>query len=309
MRSPSKPLVVIGSANMDLVTRVTTFPQAGETLPGSALEQHPGGKGANQAVAAARAGAQVSFIGNIGHGAFGDALVSGLVKEGIALSHLRRSRKLPAGTALILLNQAGENQIVVTRSSNDLVSAAQVRQATSLIQQAAILLVQLEVPLAAVNAAITIAHKAKVPVLLNPAPVTGPLPKNLLKQVTWLTPNEHELGLLTGAAVQTEKQVELGAQKLLQAGVPNVVVTCGARGACWVSAAGSHWFPARKVKVVDTVGAGDCFSGVLAARILAGDVTAQTIRTAITAASLAVTKAGAQSAMPRLSTIRKALRV
>lgn len=307
MSSTRKPLVVLGSANMDLVTRMDAFPQPGETRPGSALEQHPGGKGANQAVAAARAGAKVSFIGNIGHGAFGDALVSGLEKGSIDLTHLRRSKKLPAGTALILLNAAGENQIVVTRSSNELVNAAQVRQAKALIQQAGMLQVQLEVPLAAVTAAIAIAHKAKVPVLLNPAPITGPLPKSLLKQVTWLTPNEHELSVLTGVTARTEKQVELGAQKLLRAGIPNVVVTCGARGACWVSAAGAHWFPARKVKAVDTLGAGDCFSGVLAARLGQGDEPAQAIRTAIAAASLAVTKTGAQSAMPRMAAIRKVL--
>lgn len=308
MRSPSKPLVVIGSANMDLVTRVAVFPQAGETLPGSALELHPGGKGANQAVAAVRAGAKVSFIGNIGHGAFGDILVSGLVKEGIALSYLRRISKLPAGTALILLNQAGENQIVVTRSSNDLVNVAQVRSAKPLLQKAGMLLLQLEIPLRAVTAAISVACAAKVPVMLNPAPVTRPLPVRLLKQVAWLTPNEHELAVLTGQPASSPQQVDQGAQKLRSLDVVNVVVTCGARGACWVSAAGIRWFPARKVKVVDTVGAGDCFSGVLAARILAGDETAQAIRTAITAASLAVTKTGAQSAMPRLATIRKALR-
>ncbi len=295
MNHTHKPLVVLGSANMDLVTRVETFPQAGETLPGSALEQHPGGKGANQAVAAARAGAKVSFIGNIGHGAFGDALVSGLAEGGIDLTHLRRSKELPAGTALILLNRAGENQIVVTRSSNDMVNPAQVRQAGALIQQAGLLLVQLEVPLAAVTAAIALAHKAKVPVMLNPAPITQPLPKSLLKQVTWLTPNEHELAVLTGATVQTKEQLEQGAQKLLSAGVPNIVVTCGARGACWVSANGTRWFPARKVKVVDTVGAGDCFSGMLAAGLIGGLPPEAAIRKAVQAATLNVTKPGARS--------------
>jgi ribokinase len=295
MRSLSKPLIVIGSANMDLVTRVHAFPQQGETRPGSALEQHPGGKGANQAVAAARAGAKVSFIGNIGHGAFGDALVAGLVKESIDLTHLRRSKELPAGTALILLNAEGENQIVVTRSSNDLVNTAQIRQAKPLIQQAGLLLVQLEVPLAAVTAAISLAHKAKVPVMLNPAPITQPLPKSLLKQVTWLTPNEHELAVLTGSTVRTKEQIEQGARKLLSVGMPNIVVTCGARGACWVSANGTRWFPARKVKVVDTVGAGDCFSGALAAGLTRGLLPAAAIQQAVQAATLNVTKPGARS--------------
>ncbi|MGV3756410.1 MAG: ribokinase [Verrucomicrobiota bacterium] len=295
MRSMRKPLVVLGSANMDLVTRMNVFPQPGETRPGSALEQHPGGKGANQAVAAARAGTKVGFIGNIGHGSFGDTLVSGLAKEGIDLTHLRRSKELPAGTALILLNRAGENQIVVTRSSNELVSAAQVRQAKPLIQQAGLLLVQLEVPLAAVTTAISLAHKAKVPVMLNPAPISRPLPKRLLAQVTWLTPNEHELAVLTGVTARTKEQLEQGAQKLLSAGVPNIVVTCGARGACWVSANTTRWFPARKVKVVDTVGAGDCFSGVLAAGLTRGLPPEAAIRKAVQAATLNVTKLGARS--------------
>ncbi len=288
MKSARKSLIVIGSANMDLLTRVKAFPRAGETQPGKALVHRPGGKGANQAIAAVQAGAKVEFIGNIGKGTFGEALVANLKREKVKLSHLERSAKLPAGTALILLNEEGENQIVVTQSSNDLVSVAQIRKAKELIQGAGLVLMQLEVPLAAVTAAISIAHAAKVPAMLNPAPVTQPLPADLLRRVTWLTPNEHELAVLTGLPAQTKAQIETGSQRLLQQGVQNVVVTCGARGACWASAQGVQWFPARKVRVTDTVGAGDCFAGTLAAGLCAGNSPMVTIRKAVAAASARV---------------------
>ncbi|HEY1171709.1 MAG TPA: ribokinase [Verrucomicrobiae bacterium] len=294
MSSPRKQVVVIGSANMDLVTRVREFPRPGETIAGSALEQHPGGKGANQAVAAARAGAKVSFIGNIGRGAIGDALVAGLKKERIDLMHLERSRELPAGTAVILLNQRGENQIVVTRSSNDLVSVDQVHEAKKTIQQAGMVLLQLEVPLAAVREAVAIAHKSGVPVMLNPAPIAEALPEVLLEKVDWLTPNERELTVLAKTKVSTKAEIETAARKLLRTGVKNVVVTCGARGACWVSLTGTQWIPAKRVKAVDTVGAGDCFSGTLAAALVHGDEPAGAIRYAVDAATVKVTQKGAR---------------
>jgi ribokinase len=267
MSSTRKPLVVIGSANMDLLTRVQSFPRPGETMPGSALQLRPGGKGANQAVAAARAGAPISFVGNIGAGAFGDALVANLQHAGIDLSRLERSNKLPAGTALILLNETGENEIVVTRSSNELVSVAQIKRSQRLIQGAGMVLLQLEIPLASVQTAVAMAHAAKVPVVLNPAPCTEPLSKKLLAQVDWLTPNEHELAALTGNRVKTSAEVAAAAKHLLVQGAKNVVVTCGAKGACWVTRDKVTWFPAPRVKVIDTVGAGDCFNGFFAAEL------------------------------------------
>lgn len=272
MKSASRPtVVVIGSANMDLLSRVKTFPQPGETRSGDALRQRPGGKGANQAIAAAECGARVSFIGNIGHGAFGDVLVQGLERAGIDLTHLARSSKLPAGTALILLNEAGENQIVVTRSSNDLVSSAQIRRAKRLIQKADAVLLQMEIPWVSVQTAIEIAHTAGVPVILNPAPVAKPLPKSALSKVTCLTPNEHELAILTGRPTKTVPEIESAATSLLSQGVLNVVVTCGARGAFWASKEGEKWVTAPVVKVIDSVGAGDIFNGYLVSQIMIGN--------------------------------------
>lgn len=285
MPSTRKPLVVIGSANMDLLTRVQAFPRPGETMPGSALLQRPGGKGANQAIAAAQAGATVSFIGNIGTGAFGDALVANLENAGIDLSHLERSPKLPAGTALILLNETGENEIVVTRSSNELVGLAQIKRSKQLIQEAGMVLLQLEIPLASVQEAIKLAHAAKVPVVLNPAPCTKPLPGKLLKQIDRLTPNELELAALTGKQVKSMTDVAVAAQHLLSLGARNIIVTCGAKGACWVTHDRITWFPAPCVKVIDTVGAGDCFNGVFAAEICAKNIVNQAISLAISRAS------------------------
>lgn len=291
MPSTHKPLVVIGSANMDLLTRVQAFPRPGETMPGSALLQRPGGKGANQAIAAAQAGAPVSFIGNIGTGAFGDALVANLEQAGIDLFHLERSSKLPAGTALILLKEAGENEIVVTQSSNELVSVAQIKRSKQLIQSAGMVLLQLEIPLASVQAAIALAHAAKVPVVLNPAPCTKPLPSKILKQIDWLTPNEHELAALTGKRVKSMTDVAVAAQHLLSQGARNVIVTCGAKGACWVTGDQVTWFPAPRVKVIDTVGAGDCFSGVFAAEMCARKTVNQAISLAISRASSLISRA------------------
>lgn len=290
MPSARKPLVVIGSANMDLLTRVQAFPRPGETMPGSALLQRPGGKGANQAIAAAQVGASVSFVGNIGTGAFGDALVANLEQAGIDLSHLERSSKLPAGTALILLNKAGENEIVVTRSSNELVGVAQIKRSKQLIQGAGMLLLQMEIPLASVQAAIALAHAAKVPVVLNPAPCTKPLTQKLLKQVDWLTPNEHELTALTGKRVKTMTDVAVAAQHLLSQGARNVVVTCGAKGACWVTRDKVTWFPAPRVKVIDTVGAGDCFNGVFAAGLCASKTINQALSQAVARASSLISR-------------------
>lgn len=290
MKSARKPLVVIGSANMDLLTRVREFPRAGETMPGSALIQRPGGKGANQAVAAAKAGADVSFVGNIGQGAFGDALVARLEQAKVRTDNLERSGKLPAGTALILLNEAGENEIVVTRSSNDLVSPAQIRRVQRVIQSAGMVLLQLEIPRASVELAITLAARAKVPVMLNPAPCVAPLSEKLLLLVDWLTPNEHELAVLSGRKVQTKAEVEAAGRLLVTQGARNVVVTCGEKGACWIGSEKVSWFVAPQVKVLDTVGAGDCFNGVFAAHLLAGKSVDKAISQAVTSASRLISR-------------------
>ena len=270
MQHKSSTLVVIGSANMDLISHVKQFPAPGETRSGSALVQRPGGKGANQAIAAARNGAKVSFIGNIGRDVFGDVLVRNLKQAGVNLKYLARSAQTPAGTALILLDEARENQIVVTRSSNDLVSPEQVMKAKPLIEKAGAVLLQMEIPYSTVEAAIDLAFAAGVPVILNPAPVIKPLPKKLLRKIFCLTPNEHELAVLTGKNTETPDAITSSARILYSQGVENVAVTCGARGVFWGSKAGEKWIPAPVVKLNDSVGAGDFFNGALAAGLVSG---------------------------------------
>jgi len=299
-------IVVIGSANTDLVVRVPSLPRPGETVTGGRFQIVAGGKGANQAVAAARTGARVTFVGNVGKDDFGDATLQGLRREGISTRCIVRSRSSPGGVALVLVDSRGENLIGVARGSNDELLPRHVDAALPAIRKARILVVQLEIPVKTVRRAIELANRHGVPVLLNPAPAQ-PVPASLLRQVTFLTPNEHELAALTRLPTERRSEVEAAARKLNRLGVAHVLATRGARGVCWCSDAGVRWFPAPKVKAVDTVGAGDCFSGVFAVAIAEGKRVEEVIRFAIAAAAISVTRRGAQSSMPTRRAIRGAL--
>ena len=291
------PIVVIGSANTDLVVRVPKLPRPGETVTGDRFQIVAGGKGANQAVAAARAGARVTFIGNVGRDDFGAATLQGLRREGINTRCIVRSRSSPSGVALILVDSRGENLIGVARGSNDELLPRHVDAALPAIRAARFLVVQLEIPVKTVRHAVALANRHRVPVLLNPAPAQ-PVPASLLRQVTFLTPNEHELAALTGLPTKRRSEVEAAARKLNQLGVAHVLATCGARGVFCCSDVDVRWFPAPKVKAVDTVGAGDCFSGVFAAAIAEGKPVGEAIRFAVAAAAISVTRRGARSSMP-----------
>jgi ribokinase len=296
-------MVVVGSANTDLVVRVPRLPRPGETVTGGQFQIAAGGKGANQAVAAARAGAWVTFIGDIGKDDFGNATLNGLRREGINTRYVVRSNSSPSGVALIMVDARGENLIGVARGSNDELLPRHVEAALPAIREARLLVVQLEIPLKTVRRAIELANRHGVPVLLNPAPVQ-PVPESLLRQATFLTPNEHELAALTGRTTKRKSAVESAAGKLRECGVEQVLVTCGARGVCWRSAGGIRWFPAPRVRAVDTVGAGDCFSGVFAAAIAEGKSVEEAIHFAAAAAAISVTRYGAQSSMPARREIR-----
>lgn len=295
-------IVVVGSSNTDLVITSKHLPSPGETVLGGEFQVVAGGKGANQAVAAARAGARVTFVANIGADDFGNAALGRFRREGIDVRHVVRSRTSPSGVALILVGARGENIISVARSSNHDLTPAHVEAAAAAVRAARCLVVQLEVPLPAVRRAVDIAHASGVPVLLNPAPAR-PLPRSLLRRVTWLTPNETELAVLAGQSVAGDHALVAAARSLQDLGVAHVLVTCGRRGVCWCGPGGVRWIPAPRVKAVDTVGAGDCFSGALAAGLACGEVLEDALRFAVAAASLSVTRAGAQPSMPRLSAI------
>ena len=299
-------VVVVGSANTDLVIRVPQLPHPGETVTGVSFQVLAGGKGANQAVAAARAGARVTFIANVGRDPFGDAAVKGLRREKISTDYVARSPATPSGVALIMVGQRGENLIGVARGSNDELLPKHIDAALPAIRAARCLLVQLEIPLATVRWSIGLANRHNVPVLLNPAP-PQPVPLKLLQQAAWLTPNESELAALTGLPGRNKSEVEAAARKLRMRGVENTLVTCGTRGVCWCSAAGTRWFPAPKVRAIDTVGAGDCFSGTFAAAVAEGKSLDQAILFAVAAATISVTRPGAQSSMPTRREILRAL--
>jgi len=295
MHRPS--VIVVGSANTDLVVRVRRLPRPGETVTGGEFRIVAGGKGANQAVAASRAGARSTFIACIGGDDFGDAAVRGLRRERINRRYVVRNERVPSGVALIMVDARGENLIGVARGSNDELLPRHVDAALPAIRRARCLLVQLEIPLGTVRRAVELAARHGVPVVLNPAPAQ-PVPADLLRRVTFLTPNEHELHALTRRSVKSESDIEAAAAKLCGVGVEHLLVTCGSRGVCWSSAGGIRWFAARKVKAIDTVGAGDCFSGAFAAAYGEGMPIVKAIRFAVAAASISVTRPGAQSSMP-----------
>jgi ribokinase len=274
--SPSRPrLLVVGSSNTDLVIQCDRLPKPGETLLGGAFTRCAGGKGANQAVAAARAGARVTFIGAHGDDDFGRAAKTGLRREGIDVRYFRERRGVPSGVALILVGgRDRQNLIAVARSANDTLSAEDLRAARPAFQRADAVVVQLEVPLDTVLAAAQLAAEAGIPFILNPAPARK-LPAQLLRLVDTLTPNEHEA-----------ETVGTGARR--------TVVTLGARGA----RIGNLRIPAPKVKPVDTVGAGDCFTAWLAVGLAEGLPLETAAHRSVWAASISVTRHGAQASMP-----------
>ena len=286
-------IIIVGSSNTDLVLTFAQLPKPGETQLGGDFQRFPGGKGANQAVAAARAGAQVTFIGSRGRDDFGRAAAASLQREKINVRHFTEIPGAPSGVALILLGgKSRENLIGVARSANDLLQPKHLQAARTEFTRTEIVVAQLETPLATVIHAAELAKKSGVPFLLNPAPAQ-PLPGKLLKLVHTLTPNEHEATLLTGETDPAKAGV-----KLLKAGCQQVVITLGAKGALLVDARGAKHFRAPKVKPVDTVGAGDCFTGWLAVGIAEGLAIESAIERALRAASLSVTRRGAQPSMP-----------
>jgi ribokinase len=287
-------IVVVGSSNTDMVITTSRLPAPGETVTGGAFAQFAGGKGANQAVAAARAGAKVAFVGAHGVDAIGRAAKAGLRREGIDVRHFVERAGVSSGVALIFVGGASrENMIGVARSANDTVSVADVLAAEEKVRRADVVLAQLEVPLAAVDAAAKLAARHGVPFILNPAPACR-VPQALLKRVHVLTPNEHEARLLSG-----KNDTRDAARALLRLGCGCVVVTLGARGALVCSSDGEQLVRAPRVRPVDTVGAGDCFSAWMAVGIAEGLSPVESARRAVRAASIAVTRPGAQAGMPR----------
>ena len=291
-------ITVVGSVNMDLVLRTARLPAPGETIAGSAFRTIPGGKGANQAVAAARLGAEVHFIGAVGSDDFGRQLRSGLAADGIGLAHLAAVAAESTGVAMILVDAGGQNSIVLSPGANACVGVEQIDAATDLIAGASMLVCQLEIPLPAVTRAIDRARAAGTAVLLNPAPAV-PLKRELLSKVDYLVLNETEAALLSGVPVVDEASAEAVAARLLQQGAGQVLVTLGDKGVVSASqTAGAVAVHAIPVDVVDTTAAGDTFVGAFAVAVASGVPAPEAVEYAQHAAALAVTKFGAQSSIP-----------
>ncbi|MDE3210619.1 MAG: ribokinase [Pseudomonadota bacterium] len=290
-------IVVVGSINMDLVTQASRFAGPGETILGERFLTVPGGKGANQAVAAARLGAEVALVGATGGDAFGRQLRLGLAAEGIDLAHAVQLDDCASGTASITI-AGGENQIIVVPAANARVTPAQVENARPLIERADAVLVQMEIPLETVEATLRLGHRLGVPVILNPAPAQQ-LPTEWLQLARYVTPNQHELALLLGADPAEDFRA------LMQRAPCPVVLTRGGEGAWYREQGEPHHQPGFKVEVVDSTGAGDTFNAALAVFLAEGLPIA--VRKACAAAALSVTRLGAQGGMPRRSEVEALL--
>ena len=289
-------LTVLGSINMDLVVYTDRLPASGETLLASSFQTFPGGKGANQAVAAARMGAQVQMIGKVGRDAFGEQLLANLRANDVATAHVGRANT-SSGTALITVAAQGRNTIVVAAGANHEVLPQDLDDWQDALINADLLLMQLEIPLKTVIEAARRAHARGVRVMLNPSPMQ-PLPAELLGTLDMLVMNESETALLSGEDVSTPQGLERAGHKLLAAGVEWVVITLGGQGAVAVNREGVIHSPAFRVQVVDTVAAGDAFTGALAVAMAEKAEPQEALRIANAAGALAVTVRGAQPSLP-----------
>ncbi|ALE54805.1 ribokinase [Paraburkholderia sp. RL17-368-BIF-A] len=291
-------VAVVGSLNMDLVARAPRLPHPGETLAGRTFAQVAGGKGGNQAVAAARLGAQVSMLGCVGADANGAQLRAGLEAERIDCAALETGREA-TGVALIVVDDASQNAIVIVAGSNGEVTPETIARHEAVLAAADVVICQLETPLATVHAALAAARRLGKTVILNPAPATGPLPAEWLPLIDYLIPNELEAATLTGLPVGSPEEAATAAAVLRAAGARNVLVTLGPRGVqAALEGAAPVLYDAPKVEAVDTTAAGDTFIGGFAAQLAEGADVDAAIRFAQRAAALSVTRAGAQPSIP-----------
>ncbi|POA25973.1 MULTISPECIES: ribokinase [unclassified Pseudomonas] len=296
-------VVVIGSLNMDLVTRAPRLPKGGETLIGHSFATVSGGKGANQAVAAARLGARVAMVGCVGNDDYGVQLREALLAEQIdcqAVSTVEDS----SGVALIVVDDNSQNAIVIVAGANGAMTPAVIDRFDAVLQAADVIICQLEIPDATVGHALKRARTLGKTVILNPAPASRPLPADWFAAIDYLIPNESEASALSGLPVDSLQSAESAANQLIAMGAGKVIITLGAQGSLFANGKGFEHFPAPKVQAVDTTAAGDTFVGGFAAALASGKSEAEAIRYGQIAAALSVTRAGAQPSIPTMSDVQ-----
>ena len=295
---PTK-IVIIGSSNMDMITQVADLPKPGETLLGGIFSTAGGGKGANQAVAAARISkdTEVAFIACLGTDAFGDEMLAAMQKDGIDTQYIFREAG-PSGVAAIFVsNETGENCIGVSPGANSKLDCQKIDQAIPMIKNADIIILQHEIPLETVEYVINKAADLGKTIILNPAPAF-PVKKEILQKISIITPNETESELITGISVTDEESAKFAAEKLLDAGVKNVIITMGSKGALYANKEKQTLIPGQPAKALDTTAAGDTFNAALAIYIAEGNSISEAIKFANKAAAISVTRKGAQPSIP-----------
>jgi len=299
-------ITVVGSINMDLTTYTSRIPSVGETILGTGFKMNPGGKGANQAVAAAKLGATVNMIGKVGEDYFSKPLLNNLEKNSVNTQYIKSESQISTSIASILVDASGNNCIVVSPGANMSLAPGDIQELSSVITSANVVLMQLEIPLETIIKTVEIAHKNHVLSVLNPAPAQK-LPEEVLSKLDIIIPNETEIRILTGKPASTVEEIKTAAKDLLDTGVKIVVVTMGERGALLLSKDNSIFEPAFQVNVVDTVAAGDAFIGGFTYAVSLNKSYDEALRWGNAAGALATTRYGSQLSLPDLRSVQELL--
>jgi ribokinase len=300
-------ITVVGSSNTDMIIKVPRLPVPGETVLGGNFTVALGGKGANQAVAAARVGGDVTFIGRIGNDVFGEEALKGLKEDGINIHYTVKDPLVPTGIAQIVVDEDGKNIIAVAPGANQNLCEQDIINARKAILASDMLLLQLEIPIQTVRFAAKLAFENNVKVMLNPAPA-HPLDDELLSYISVLTPNKLEAESLTGISITDERSVELAGRILLEHGLARVIITLGSKGSMVIDNGGAEHVPAFRIKSVDTTAASDVFNGALAVALAEGKNFYESVRFGNAAAAISATRLGAQPSIPRREEVLEMLR-